>query len=236
MINRDADATALSFTIILDTNTVLVGGSEKVTPLAVNDDYTLSRTATIDGTDIVIDATNGLLLNDLGGAGTTIASCAGETCTVTAVNETGTLGDVTSFTGAGSFTYEPPAGFSGTDTFAYTLTDADGLTDTGVVSINIADGAWYVDNSNACDGTGTLGDPFCVITALDIAGGLADTAAPNILFDDGCTISDLVSDALAMGGEDAVEDLLEDLTDQGILSEDEAEAIEECAEEEEEDD
>ncbi len=181
----DADAEALSFTITLDTNTDLVGGSVKVTPLAIDDTYTLSRTGTVGAGMIVIDAANGLLVNDLGGAGTTIASCAGETCTVTDETIATSMGGMVDIDPDGTFTYFPPPGFGGamTDTFVYTLTDADGLTDTGTASIFIAEGVWYVDTAGpSCPGTGTLADPFCQITELDIAGGGANTQPGDIIF------------------------------------------------------
>ena len=57
-----------------------------------------------------------------------------------------------------------------------------------------------------------------------------DSGVTNYLLAGGSTIADLVADAVAEGGEDAVEDLVEDLEDNGTLTEDEAEAIEDCAE------
>lgn len=63
-----------------------------------------------------------------------------------------------------------------------------------------------------------------------------DSRVPNTLFPTGCTIADLVNDALTTGGEEALEELLEDLEDQGILTEDQAEAIEDCAEDDDDDD
>ena len=62
-----------------------------------------------------------------------------------------------------------------------------------------------------------------------------DSGVENVLLDDGCTVSDLVSAALALGGEDALEDLLDDLVGQGLLSEDEAEDIEDCVDDEDDD-
>ena len=63
-----------------------------------------------------------------------------------------------------------------------------------------------------------------------------DSMVSNIVLPSGSSIADLVTDAFNAGGEDAVEDLLEQLEDDGILSEDDAEAIEECAEGDDDDD
>ncbi len=57
--------------------------------------------------------------------------------TVSAVNTTGTRGQVTSFTAQGAFTYVPPADFNGLDQFQYTVRDEAGGTTTRTVSINI---------------------------------------------------------------------------------------------------
>ena len=55
-----------------------------------------------------------------------------------------------------------------------------------------------------------------------------DSGVANPLDADGCTISDLVNGALALGEEEALEDLLEDLEGQDILTDTEAQAIEDC--------
>src|SRR5205085_10637281 len=58
-------------------------------------------------------------------------------------------GSLLAFNADGTFTYLPNAGFSGTDTFPYTLrnhTDAT-LTCVGAVTITVGTVVWYVDNS-----------------------------------------------------------------------------------------
>jgi len=50
----------------------------------------------------------------------------------------------------GTFTYTPAVGFAGpSDTFTYTLTDGNGITNTATVTINLSDVVWYVDNTYA---------------------------------------------------------------------------------------
>ena len=52
----------------------------------------------------------------------------------------------------GSFTYNPPPGFEGNDTFIYTLNDNDtpNTTDTGTVTIAVSGMFWFVNSSASC--------------------------------------------------------------------------------------
>ena len=91
-----------------------------------------------------------------------------------------------------------------------------------------SDGDGVLDDQDACPNSAP--SPTVVINGCD-------SGVENKLLDDGCTIADLVQGALATGDDDDdLEDLLEDLEDQDILTEDEAEAIEDCEEDDEEDD
>jgi len=66
----------------------------------------------------------------------------------------------------GTFTYNPPAGFAGpSDTFNYTV--SDGLdTALGLVTINLSNVVWYVDNSLGVNGTGRSNAPFNTLASL----------------------------------------------------------------------
>jgi VCBS repeat-containing protein len=99
-------------------------------PVAVNDSY-----ITDEDTPITI-AAPGVSNND--------SDPDGDTLTVTAVNTSGTAGNVTAWGADGSFTYDPngqfeylPAGNSTTDSFTYTVSDGHGGTDNATVTINI---------------------------------------------------------------------------------------------------
>ena len=71
----------------------------------------------------------------------------------------------------GTFTYTPNVGFAGlTDTFTYTLTDGNGVTNTGTVTINLSNVVWYV-NSAGGNGDGRSHNPF---------NSLANAAAPSL--------------------------------------------------------
>ena len=61
----------------------------------------------------------------------------GDAIVVTTVSTTSANGGAISSPAAGSWTYTPPAGFSGTDTFTYTIADTAGLTATATVTVTV---------------------------------------------------------------------------------------------------
>ncbi|MGN7884953.1 Ig-like domain-containing protein [Dyadobacter sp. 22481] len=148
-------ANGTTFTETIDINTTLVPGSLVASPIAVNDSY-----STIGNVGINIDAGSGLFANDVSPGGTAL-SLSGST-TITSVN--GGTATVTAATGA--FTYEPAAGYIGTDTFTYTIQNGSGMTSTATVSITIANAIWFIDDSAAPGGTGTLAKPFNSLAAF----------------------------------------------------------------------
>jgi uncharacterized repeat protein (TIGR01451 family) len=82
-------------------------------------------------------------------------------------------GEVTMNTGTGTFTYDPPRGFTGTDSFNYTLSNAGG-SDTGTVVLTVSDMIWFINNaagacSSACDGR--LTHPFTSLAAFEAING-----------------------------------------------------------------
>ena len=89
---------------------------------------------------------------------------------------------VTSGPDAGSFTYISNDGFTGTDTFTYTIRDdgldgiagnADDLVSTATVTITVADQVWYVQEG-ASGGDGTSTNPFGTLTEAGAASGAND--------------------------------------------------------------
>ncbi len=65
--------------------------------------------------------------------------------------------------------YVPAAGFAGTDTFNYTVSDGNGGTDTSTVTITVASRVWYVKNNATAGGTGRSTDPFDTLAEADTA-------------------------------------------------------------------
>ena len=145
----NTDATGVSFTDQIDANTTLVNGSLKVSPIARNDSYT-----TIGNVGIDIPAGSGVLTNDINpGIGSLTIT------TASPITTTGN-GTVTLNTTTGAFTYEPAAGYTGNDTFTYTLGNGSGLTATATVTIAVSGKIWFVNNAVSSNGTGTLASPF----------------------------------------------------------------------------
>ena len=60
----------------------------------------------------------------------------------------------------GSFTYYPAAGYSGTDTFTYTVHDVDDNADFATVSIAVGPVVWFINNAVGGPGDGRFTSPF----------------------------------------------------------------------------
>src|SRR5688572_26839478 len=128
------DATGVTFSDTVDTNTAFVPGSIQTTPLARNDSYSASGNIRI-----TVGAGTGVLANDAD------PDNVGPALTVTAGATSANGGNV-SLSADGSFTFNPRAGFEGTDSFTYTLSDGEGNTDTATVTINVTGMIWFINN------------------------------------------------------------------------------------------
>lgn len=94
-------------------------------PTANDDAYTVIVDSAGDGLDV--------LDND------TSAPDPAEVLTVTSVTATAEGGNVQIVNSGSRLVYAPPAGFAGEDSFTYTITDEDGLTDDAIVTVSITD-------------------------------------------------------------------------------------------------
>ncbi|HET6509767.1 MAG TPA: tandem-95 repeat protein [Baekduia sp.] len=79
----------------------------------------------------------------------------------------------------GDFALHPAAGYTGDETFAYTVDDGDGKTGSGTATVNVQDPVWYVDANAAAGGDGRSDHPLNALTALNGAGGSGDSDAAN---------------------------------------------------------
>ncbi|HYY95921.1 MAG TPA: Ig-like domain-containing protein, partial [Pyrinomonadaceae bacterium] len=134
-----ADATTVQFNDTVDTHTT-VTGNVLAGPLAIAHSYNAAG-----NTQVTKDAANGLLngVHDLDG----VTPDANLTVTVVSGGSTSDGGKV-DINADGSFTYTPATGHHDvTDTFNYTVTDGDGLTGTGKVSISVGSVVWYLDSA-----------------------------------------------------------------------------------------
>jgi hypothetical protein len=77
-------------------------------------------------------------------------------------DETWKKGEVDQLTAGGKFTYNPPAGFTGTDSVAYVITANSGsVVDTGKVALTVQDMIWFVGGPSACDPGAGNADDVC---------------------------------------------------------------------------
>lgn len=113
------------------------------------------------------------------------------TATISAFDSTSANGGNVSLTtagpNAGAFTYNPPPGFEGPDTFTYTLMNSAG-SDTGTVTITVSGMIWFINNNAAActtlaAGCGRLTNPFSSLAAfqaLNNGSGNNPAAGDNI--------------------------------------------------------
>ncbi|HXO25813.1 MAG TPA: Ig-like domain-containing protein [Thermoanaerobaculia bacterium] len=102
--------------------------------------------------------------------------------TITAFDATsangGTVAMTTSGAGIGQFTYNPAAGYTGADSFTYTISDANGSS-TATVHLTLSGIIWFI-NDNAGAGDGRLSSPFNSLAAFQaVNDGAAHHPAAN---------------------------------------------------------
>lgn len=107
-------------------------------------------------------ASGGLLSGDSGSGTLTV------TAHTTPAHGTVTVNDAT-----GAFTYLPDAGYTGADSFQYTIagSDAPAETSTATVTVNVGTVVWYVDSAASAAGNGEAGTPFSTLAAANAALG-----------------------------------------------------------------
>lgn len=152
----DAAITGGQLSDPIDPHTTLVAGSLQATPLARND----SGYSTVGNVPLIVPVIQGLLINDSDPDGT-------GGLTVAAFAATSSNGGTVSVGADGSFTYTPPPGFSGADTFQYTVDDGEDNRATATVSITVGQVVWFINNAASGLGDGRLTTPFPSIAAFN---------------------------------------------------------------------
>lgn len=166
--NSTVDLTAVSFTDLLAADTTFVPGSLQTTPLA-QDDHGYS---TVGNVQLTVPLTQSLLLNDSDPDGS-------GGLTVSAFTATSTSGGTVQVVADGRFTYNPPRGFSGVDTFRYTAADGEGNSVTATATITVGQVVWFINNAVSSPGDGRLTTPFATIADFTAA---AVAKAGDIIF------------------------------------------------------
>ncbi len=177
-------ATGLQFADTIDSHTTLVGGSLNISPLAGDDSYdTIGNTLLEVGpvgspsAQPKVTVTGSVFDNDTEFLSDTftlskLQATTFVSGTVTAASASGSV----TMDGTGKFSYTPNAGFTGADTFTYTIKDAGNLESTATVTINVnTQRVWYVQNNAAPGGLGRSTDPFDTLVEAQTASAAGDT-------------------------------------------------------------
>lgn len=160
-------------------NTTLVPGSLKATPVAVDDilPYTVIANTSINTAKAGGDPDFSVVDNDFAGYAEG-AAVAKTSLTISATTQpaNGTVVMTTSGANVGKFTYAPNPGFTGTDTFTYTIdnTVTGGTTQSRIGTVTITVGGpvvWIVNPNLGSNGNGTLQNPFNALSSAVTAMG-----------------------------------------------------------------
>jgi uncharacterized repeat protein (TIGR01451 family) len=155
--NGGTDATNVRFTSALPGNLSLVPGSITVSPIAVDD-----QMPSIAGNTPISFTSAQLRSNDI--------DPDGDASTLAISGVSGASNGAIVNNGDGTVTFTPTTGYAGTASFQYTITDAQGVASltTGLVSVNVTDRVWYVNNATGSDVTsdGSFTQPFATLAPL----------------------------------------------------------------------
>lgn len=83
-------------------------------------------------------------------------------------------GGTVSMNADGSFTYLSAAGFTGTDSFSYTVTDGQATASASASVVSVYR-VWYVDGAGAGPGDGRDSSPFTTLSAVESASAVDET-------------------------------------------------------------
>ena len=177
--NNGTDASDVLFEDTIDAHTTLVNGSINTQPIADPDSYSAS------GNIAISKAAPGVMANDRdpdtgNNSGLTVSKVQGVGANVgvatdtTATGRGGVKGKVT-LNSDGGFTYEPPPGFEGADSFTYEVTDGT-KTDTATVSLTISGMVWFISNNAGGSNLGTFTNPFTSIASFNTANAASGVA------------------------------------------------------------
>ncbi len=178
-------ATGTNFSETIDANTTLVG-PVSASPVAANDTFPVIVVGNVSIDSSALSIPFSVTSNDYLGLNSTATISAYDSTTA----QGGQIVMTTSGANMGRFTYNPPPGFEGTDTFTYTLIDNANAPSaianrTATVSIPVSGMIWFIDNnSSACTtlaaGCGRLSSPFSSLAAFNTLNtGVGNNPAAN---------------------------------------------------------
>ena len=136
--NGEQDLTGVQFADTLDPNTTLVPRSVNVSPLAFDDSYNTGSEVFFSGFNLITGGTSVTITDPDSGLFSNDVEFLGDSFSLSSFDASSAGGGTVSVQTDGTFTYTAAGGFSGVDTFTYTIVDSGGLTGEGTVSINVA--------------------------------------------------------------------------------------------------
>lgn len=107
--------------------------------------------------------------------GSLTASVSGHMGTLTFSAPSVTAGARVNLQSTGTFTYEPPVGFTGMDSFTYQVCDQTPACTTGTVNVQVIGKHWFIRSGAAGGGDGRSTTPFNALTAAQTASTAGDT-------------------------------------------------------------
>ena len=140
-----------------DATVTLASGNR---PLCSNDAYNSTGNVGIN-----VPA-GGVLLNDTGD-GIAITAVQGSAANIGNPTATSVTGGSVTLNADGSFSYMPPAGYVGNDTFTYDLDNNFNAPSTCTVTVTVSDMIWFIDNAAPGGGNGRLNTPFNTLAAFN---------------------------------------------------------------------
>jgi VCBS repeat len=167
-----------SFTYQVTDGTATSAATVTMTVAAVNDAPTANPDSyqSIGNLTIHIPAP-GVLANDVDADGDPITAVAGTYATAG--------GGTVTIAADGSFNYLSGAGFSGTDTFTYGVTDGSATSAPGTVTVTNVSRVWYVRNTAAAPGDGRDASPYSTLQGAQLASAVGEPIF--VLYGDGST-------------------------------------------------
>ncbi len=152
-------ATGVVYNNQINAATTLVASSVNTSPVASDDAYNTAGNVTM----VIPDGAGDLTANDTDADGNPRNAVAGTFAT--------TQGGSITIAANGSFNYEPPRGYSGTDTYTYTINDGTSFsnnTATGLITFTVSTPIWFI-NPAAGGGTGTFASPYNSLATFSTA-------------------------------------------------------------------
>ena len=152
------------------TVTIAVG----VRPAATDDSYL----PTVLG-NVSIDTTTSSSFSAL-------ANDSGDGLTIIAFDAASANGGDVVVNADGTFSYDPPVGYEGSDSFTYTIDNGFSDPQSGTVSLTVSGMIWFIDQSAGSGGDGRLSDPFdCLVSATCFSTVASDGGGDTIFLASG---------------------------------------------------